>query len=305
MVGKPMAVAEAWRKSLRVGRAIRFIGVWMRFCLGAVRGMLMIWHGLGKENVIGSVSFVLRGGVNARKCLNLSSYMKQAKALLMLLVLALAGMGAWVWKKHVDEKELRADLSKAKEDIVAVTLAKEEEMKQAISGMEQQHQKDLSSIMDKHQKELDAIRDAERKRMAESFQQFSDILDGNKQTLEYINLLEKKVKSGQAVSSNEADKLVTIAAGLSYLQKQYQKPFQEFTELEGYFAKRSDEHLETPNMRNAFWKRMFSRNFREQEREFYRTEGERRGFQEASRRFNEAYGNAQRQMKAADRKSVV
>lgn len=217
---------------------------------------------------------------------------------MMLLVVTLAGMGAWVWKTKNELKLVEAQIAtveKAGQDAVA---AKEQEMKDAISAQEQQHQQDVTSIMEKHQKELDALRDGERKRMAESFKQFSDILDGNKKTVEYIDLLEKKVKSGQAVSGAEAQKLATIATGLSYLQKQYEKPFQEFGELEAYLSKRSDENIETPNMKNAFWKRLFNRNFREQEREFYRTEGERRGFQEASRRFDEAYSNAQKQMKS-------
>ncbi|MFZ4765658.1 MAG: hypothetical protein ACOYMN_11955, partial [Roseimicrobium sp.] len=118
--------------------------------------------------------------------------------------------------------------------------------------------------------------------------------------LDYINLLESKVKSGQAVSQNEAQKLALIATGLGYLQKQYQRPFREFTELEAYLSNRAGANVETPNMRYAFWKRLFSSEFREQEREFYRTEGERRGFQDASEKFNEAYAAAQKQMSAVN-----
>lgn len=217
---------------------------------------------------------------------------------MMLLVVTLGGMGAWVWNTKNDLKEVEAQVEQAEKASLDAVAAKELQMKQSISAMEQQHQKDVTAIMEKHQQELDVLRDGERKRMAESFKEFGDILDGNKKTVEYIDLLEKKVKSGQSVSAAEAQKLATIATGLSYLQKQYEKPFQEFGELEAYLSKRADANVETPNMRNAFWKRMFSRNFREQEREFYRTEGERRGFQEASRRFDDAYGSAQKQMKS-------
>ena len=226
--------------------------------------------------------------------------MKQAKALLALLILVVAGMGAWVWKTKGDLNAAKAEVAKAEQASRDVVAAKEQQMQESLYYLEKQHQQDVTSIMDKHQQELDKLRDGERKRLTESFKQFGDILDGNKQTMDYIDTVEQKVKSGQAVSSNEAEKLATIATGLSYLQKQYQKPFQEFGELEAYFSKRAGENIETPNMRNAFWKRMFSRNFREQEREFYRTEGERRGFQEASTRFDEAYGNAQKQMGAVN-----
>lgn len=226
--------------------------------------------------------------------------MKQLKTLLVVLLAALAGMGGWVWKTKSEVTQLQGELKQSIQETETKVAQKEQEMKEAITALENQHQKDVSALLEKHQKELDTLRDGERKRMADAFRQFSDILDGNKQTLDYINALEQKVKSGQAISANEAEKLATIATGLSYLQKQYQKPFQEFSELEAYFAKRADENINTPNMRNAFWKRIFSRNFREKEREFYRTEGERRGFQEASTRFNAAYAKAQRQMKDAD-----
>ena len=96
------------------------------------------------------------------------------------------------------------------------------------------------------------------------------------------------------ISKAEAEKLAVIATGLTYLQKQYTKPFEDFGELEAYLQKRASAQIETPNMRNAFWKRMFSREFREKERELYRSEGERRGFQDAQGRFSEAYAAAQK-----------
>lgn len=222
------------------------------------------------------------------------------RTLVTALIILLAGMGAWVWKtkekQWVAEQavvELQASSQKA-------LLDKDNEFRVTLEAKDQEHQKDISDIMDKHEKELDAIRAGERERMSAAFSEFSGILEGNKKSLDYLNLLEEKVRSGQTISQAEADKLATIATGLTYLQKQYQKPFQEFSELELYLAKRASSNVETPNMRNAFWKRMFSRDFREQEREFYRTEGERRGFQEASEKFSAAYAATQKQMAAVN-----
>lgn len=226
--------------------------------------------------------------------------MNRTNILLSVLSLATAGAAAWGWKTQTELKAAQVEMVKTQEAKTEAIEQKEAEMRDAFSKLEDQHQKDVTSIMEKHQKELDALRAAERVRMAAAFEQFGDILDGNKKTLEYINLLEQKVKGGKAVSDLEVQKLATIATGLGYLQKQYQKPFQEFGELEVYLSKRAGENVTTPNMRNAFWKRIFSRDFREQEREFYRTEGERRGFQEASRRFSRAYDAAQKQMAAAN-----
>lgn len=222
--------------------------------------------------------------------------MNQVRLLVMALVLCLAGMGAWVWKAKDNQWEAEEAAAKAREETKATLAAKDAEIQKALQDQQARHDKDLAAMNEKHEKDLDAMRKAERQRMAQAFTQFGDILDGNKKTLDYINLLEDKVKSGQNLSANEAQKLATIATALGYLQKQYQKPFQEFAELEAYLSKRAGTNIETPNMRFAFFKRIFNSEFREQEREFYRTEGERRGFQDASDRFSQAYASAQKQM---------
>lgn len=226
--------------------------------------------------------------------------MNQVRLLLMALILSLGGMGAWVWKAKENQWEAEETATKAEEAQKAMVAAKQAELQRALEDQQAKHQQDVAALVDKHEKEIDELRKTERQRMAQAFTQFSDILDGNKKTLDYINLLEDKVKSGQAVSRNEAQKLALIATGLSYLQKQYQKPFREFAELEAYLSKRAGANIDSPNMRFAFWKRLFSSEFREQEREFYRTEGERRGFQEASDKFSNAYAAAQKQMADVD-----
>ena len=226
--------------------------------------------------------------------------MNQVRILYMALVLTLAGMGAWVWKlkEKLDLAEARTvQLAKSHQ---ADMEAKQKESQEALAAQNEENQKLVQSLKDDFDKKLDALRADERQRVAAAFGQFSDILDGNKRSLEYINALEAKVKAGQAISKNEAEKLAVFATGLSYLQKQYQKPFVEFRELEGYLNRRAATNIETPNMNYAFWKRLFNSEFREKEREFYRTEGERRGFQDASARFDSAYAAAQKQMKAVD-----
>jgi hypothetical protein len=226
--------------------------------------------------------------------------MNKVRTLAMALVLTLAGMGAWVWKAKENQWEAEQAFAEAESRNQTALAAKDAELQKALQDQQARHEKDIASINEKHGQELDELRKSERQRMAQSFTQFSDILDGNKKTLEYINLLEEKVKSGQNLSVNEAQRLATIASALGYLQKQYQKPFREFAELEAYLAKRAGTNIDTPNMRFAFFKRIFSGEFREQEREFYRTEGERRGFQDASERFGQAYAAAQKQMSAVN-----
>jgi len=226
--------------------------------------------------------------------------MNSVRSLITALIIVLAGMGAWVWKTKEKQWEAEQAAAQAEASKEQALLAKDSEFRLTLDAKDREHQKDITDILEKHEKDLDALRTSERQRMAAAFSEFSNVLEGSKKTMDYLNILEEKVKSGQKVSEVEAQKLATIATGLTYLQHQYRKPFKEFGELETYLAKRAETNIETPNMRNAFWKRMFSRDFREQEREFYRTEGERRGFQEASEKFATAYASTQKQMAAVN-----
>jgi hypothetical protein len=222
--------------------------------------------------------------------------MNQIRALYALLFLTLGGMGAWVWKLNDRQGVVERDLRSA-ETAKAVALArKDKEHEEALAAQDARHQEDMRKLGADYEAKLDDFSKRERLKLAQAYEQFSSILDGDRKTLDYINLIEQKVKSGQQISKAEAENLAVIATGLTYLQKQYAKPFEDFGELEAYLQKRAVTPIDTPNMRNSFWKRMFSHEFREKEREFYRSEGERRGFQDAQGRFADAYAAAQKRM---------
>lgn len=222
--------------------------------------------------------------------------MKQVRALYALLFLTLGGMGAWVWKLSEKQTRVEQELRKADTARAAALALRDQEHEQTLSREIARHQEDLRKLNEEHEATLDDLRRKERMKLAQAYEQFSGILDGDKKTLDYLNLIEQKVKTGHLISRAEAEKLAIIATGLTYLQKQYTKPFEEFGELEAYLQKRVAARMDSPNLRNAFWKRMFSRDFREKEKEFYRTEGERRGFQDALARFSEAYATVQKRM---------
>ena len=234
--------------------------------------------------------------------------MNQVRILYMILVLSLAGMGTWVWKVKQNEESAKMAVVKVEQEKRTELALRDKERQEALAAQNEENQKVVQKINDDWEKKIDSMRAEERKRVAAAFEQFSDILDGNKKTIEYINALETKVKAGKSINKNEAEKLAVVATGLAYLQKQYQKPFEKFGELETYLAQRANANVESPNMRWAFWKRIFNSEFREKERDFYRTEGERKGFQDASDKFNTAYASAQKQMASVNldfEKSIV
>ena len=175
--------------------------------------------------------------------------------------------------------------------------SKDEELQRTLAVQNEQHQKALQATISEYDQKLSELRLDQRKQIASAYKEFENIFAGNKKTLEYINLLESKVKGGQAISKIEVEKLIVITSGISFLQKQYQKPLQEFTALQDYFDSAAKRPNNKPKSNFGFFKRLFSKDFREAEKEFYREEGARQAFAEAEGKFGSVYAAAQRSMR--------
>lgn len=226
--------------------------------------------------------------------------MKTTRILGALLILSLLGLAALGYqtselnRKHVNEL---ASMKEAQARAIGELEAKHCEI---VSAQLDKHQKEIQSLTEEYEKKLDALRLDQRQKMASAFNEFQSIFEGNAKTIDYINALEGKVKAGQAVSKAEVEKLAVIATGLGYLQKQYQKPFEEFRELESFLSKKTAGTQEKPSSSFGFFKRIFDKDFREAERAYERNEGARQAFTEARTRFDVVYGSAQRQMAAVN-----
>ncbi|MGV3663645.1 MAG: hypothetical protein ACO1TE_25975 [Prosthecobacter sp.] len=223
--------------------------------------------------------------------------MTAIKNLSALLVLSFLASGVLGWFLFESRSEL-ADLRKERENLHAehteALKAREAEFQRTLDSQAAQHQKMITALNDEHEKKIDDLRSGERKRLATAAKEFENIFEGNKTTLQYIDLLEDKVKAGQALSKAEVEKLTIITTGLGYLKKQYQKPMQEFQELVAYFESQASKQIEKP--KGGVFKRMFSKEFREQEKEYLRQEGAKEAFEQAQTKFTGTYASAQRAM---------
>ncbi|MDB6120031.1 MAG: hypothetical protein JWO08_3812 [Verrucomicrobiaceae bacterium] len=173
----------------------------------------------------------------------------------------------------------------------------EDQHREAFTALQDKHLKEIQELNEEFEKRIDGLRRDQRQKMASAFTEFQSIFDGNKKTINYIDALEGKVKAGQAVSRAEVEKLAVIATGLGYLQKQYQKPMEEFKELEKFLARQtSGINQQRPASSFGFFKRMFDKGYRDAEHDYYRNEGARQAFTSAQSKFSTVYGAAQRQM---------
>lgn len=216
------------------------------------------------------------------------------------LTLVFLALGYGIWHYHSDAGRLLVEMEQLKASHTLALQSKDEELQRTLAAQNEQHQKALQALNDEHDQKLNSLRQDQRKQIASAYKEFENIFAGNKQTIEYINLLEQKAKSGQAISKIEAEKLMVITSGIGFLQKQYQKPLQEFTALQEYFDNAAKRPNEKPKSNFGFFKRMFSKNFREAEKEFYREEGARRAFEEAEGKFSTIYASAQKSMRSVN-----
>ncbi|HYF37967.1 MAG TPA: hypothetical protein VD994_21875 [Prosthecobacter sp.] len=219
---------------------------------------------------------------------------------LIALILTIAGLGYGIWHFKSDADARSAQIVQLKAEQTAALAAKDQEMQMALTAQNEKHQRELAAVLEEHDKKLTDLRSAQRTQMATAFKEFENIFAGNRKTIEYINLLEGKVKGGQQLSKVEVEKLAVIASGLGYLQKQYQKPMQEFTALQQYFENEAARAAEKPKASFGFFKRVFSKNYREAEKEYYRGEGAARAFQQAHEKFEDVYASAQRSLRSVN-----
>ena len=211
-------------------------------------------------------------------------------------LLASAGLGIWLWQTNEGHRKAIAEMSDAHkrtvEDLQSAHAA-------ALATEQEKNAKTIETLTADFEKKLDSQRQDQRKQMATAFKEFESIFDGNKRTIDYINALESKVQAGQAVSKAEVEKLAVIATGLGYLQKEYQKPMGEFKELEQYLSRQAAnlpaKDSTTPT-RFGFFKRMFSKEYRENEKQQLRDQGAREAFEAAQMKFSTVYASAQKQM---------
>jgi len=228
--------------------------------------------------------------------------MKTPKLFIALFVAALItslALGYTLWKQGIDHK---AEIERLNAAHASALATKEDQFETSLAEQTERHEQRIQALNQDFETKLDSLRTDQRKQIAAAYKEFENIFEGNRQTIEYINLLEGKVRAGQQLSKNEVEKLTVITTGLGYLQKQYQKPLQEFSELEAYFERQAARPTTATEPKKAFgfFRRTFSKSFRENEKQFYREEGERQAFEKAQQEFSRVYASAQQSMKAVN-----
>lgn len=219
------------------------------------------------------------------------------RILSIVAILACGGLGFALWQNGESHRKALA----AAEDAHKRAIDDLQSSHNAALAVEQEkHLAALKKLTEEHEKAIDTLRNDQRRQMTTAMKEFEDIFDGNRRTIDYLNVLEGRIRSGQTVSKAEAEKLAIIATGLGFLQKEYQKPFSEFKQLEEFLSRQAaslpGRNAESTPQRFGFFKRVFSKEAREAQKQQLRDEGAREAFEAAQVKFNAVYAAAQRQM---------
>ncbi len=214
----------------------------------------------------------------------------------LLLLLALSACGAIGYFWSLDKGKLLTQenqLRNLQSDLIALEASNAD-----LGGQLVDQRSENERLRNEWDTQVAQLKKEHRDQMESTYAQMDNIIHDSRKTLEYIAGVERKLKAGQTISKEEARQLAAIGTGLTFLHKQYEKPIEEFRELEKFLADQLNvAAVVPPAERGKFFKRMFSQDYREHEQEYFRDQGKRDAFERSRTKVTEAYGRAQAQMK--------
>lgn len=214
----------------------------------------------------------------------------------LLLLLALGGCGVlgWLWS----QENARVIAQKDELQILNAEVVGLQGKVSDLSGQLQDQQAESVRLKREWDTQVAQLKSDHQDQMQRTYAQMDNIVHDSRKTLEYINRIERKLREGQELSREEAQELAAIGNGLTFLHRQYEKPIEEFRELEKFLTKQLNvASVVPPTQRGAFFKRMFSKDYREHEQEYFRDQGKRAAFERSRAKVTEAYARAQAQMR--------
>lgn len=168
-----------------------------------------------------------------------------------------------------------------------------------------EHDAEVKRLNADREAQLKSVQQASDERLAQGMASVGKVVDevvnNSGATVGYLQQLEAKVRSGQQLQQAEIDKLRGVASGLAYLNKQYEKPLDEFKELDSYVSTQLQLPSSTsPEEKGKLFRRLFSPAYREQQKtqlaEFHEDQGRREALTTMQTKVIESYGRAQSEM---------
>lgn len=222
-----------------------------------------------------------------------------AIVLLTLLFLGACGGAAFVGKLWSDEQSKALDLEQQVKTFT--TLVSDLEKKNAeLSSLLADKQAEMERLTQEWSTQVETMKKEHGEQLQRTYAQMNEILYDSRSTLEYIGEIETRLRAGQKIDREEAAKLTGVVNGLAFLHQQYQKPLNEFRELDRYFSRQLSAipaNQVDPKETASLGKKIFkSKELKEERDTFLANQGRRDALVEARSTVSSAYANAQKQM---------
>jgi hypothetical protein len=225
--------------------------------------------------------------------------MKRESILAILAALGCAGtLAATFWGISVNNSLQTAlsELDTANQTIETTKIQHTE----AMQYVQEQAAQSLQDAQGRWSSEKTDMEARHSERISAANAQFTQLMENGEQSLSYINTLEGKLRNGKKLTESELERLGAIAQGLDQLRVRYEQPLQEFTELGVFFEKRANQNIQAPEApRFKRVRRLFDKDYREQEKAYQQQVGQKEAFAEANASFTKAYKAAQTRIQAS------
>ncbi len=225
---------------------------------------------------------------------------KSKVAVIILAILAAAGViGSAVLGYYYSEA------TKKNEELTASLAAKEQEVAtlngnvSSLEGELSDTRAEVERIKADWAQNVQKLKVDHEKQIENAREKMNEIIYDSKEVIGYMETLRDKLKAGQSLNQKETQDLKAVAGGLAMLHEQYQKPLEEFRELENYFTEELQRQgVLPPDKGFRILKRIFSKKFRAEEEAYFRDQGKRNAFETAKGKVAAAYSRAQSEMES-------
>ena len=186
-----------------------------------------------------------------------------------------------------------------------------EDYQQKTHEMCTRHAEEIERVQQEKAAALDRLREEKNAEIAakieryerllrESQKQYHEVLHDADDVSAYLELLKTKIRSTNALSSLDIERMAMIIRGIDFLIGRYQAPLSHFRELEQELIKKLEVTQLPPNKRFAFFRRVFSKDYRRALDEYNQYVGRREAVIEVRRRLTEAYEKARADMSGVE-----
>ena len=207
------------------------------------------------------------------------------------------GVALWAFQLKKEKNATSIELRDARNELDLLARDHDAEVEALNVQHAEQLTQQLAAAAAEGENRIAELRSRQAARMAKFVAQYNLLVSDEKSAIDYVNTLEQRLLKGEVANDEEIEQVIAIASALTTLSNQYQGEIPEFTQLGNYFAEQATQKTDAPRSRIAFLKRIFSKEFRAEERAYQQDVARQQAYQEAYERFRTTYASAQAAMR--------